>query len=168
MFMPLFLLAVSAEVVDLFTSRIIKTNVSGLDVASIDAAAISAARNFHINEPKVLTKEWGLRELSQWDCVPPGVARGYGRGSLLLALAPLSGSVEVEVLDPRGHNPPFGKFYKMTLIPGEMLMMWAAQPFTIPPTSEPTLLLSLELGYFGLSAFDLELDPVSFNPSIHS
>lgn len=157
-------LAAAAEVRDLFISRVVQLRVHSN--SSLHDAAITAAQSFGLADSiidKFTSRVW-MQSMQPWDSEPPAV-RGYQEGAMLAGVSCVEGSATLEIMDPRGHNPPFGHVYQFRLEPGDLVMFWAGQPFAIPPTGS-ALLARVELGFFGLTsatrAHLMDLDPLAF------
>jgi hypothetical protein len=102
--------------------------------------------------------------LSPFSAQYPHLAASYGRGSLVSGILNIGSEiVRIELMDPRGFNPPFGHGEHFQLLPNDLILFWAAQPVLIPPQSGNVY--KIEVGYLGLSEsslvrlLDFERDP---------
>ena len=155
-------LAAALEVTDLFISRVVRLKLR--DFSTLRETALSAARSFDLNSSiaeKLESRVW--RQSLEWYSEPPAV-RGYSEGALITGILCMQGSLTIELMDPRGHNPPFGHAYKFRLEPGDLLLFWAGQPFSIPLASAE--IVRIELGFFRLTNSTrsrlADVDPLAF------
>ena len=79
----------------------------------------------------------------------PDVSGYSSVGSFISGVVAIEEELPIEVLDPRGHNPPFGHPFRTTLQPGELALYWAAQPVAIPPNKRTYF--QVEFGYWQLA-----------------
>jgi len=158
---PIYLLRLTfaaAEVLDLFSSRLAVNNV-GTDSQTVTRAFLDAAGLFAAAGTLAGLGQRARRmALSPVECLPPGLS-GYSEGALLVGVLLVDGEATLELMDPRGHNPPFGRYFERRLSPGDLAVFWAGQPFAIPPPRGGAVLLILELGNF--QVFDFEADPLA-------
>ena len=169
-------------IIDFFASRVVRlksslddfdeyrhytrNNCSVINSANgLANLVLGMVSEFNMPTDSFLTVCVYAQELSQFAAESTNVL-AYLEGALLsgfLAIDP----VKLELEDPRGSNPPFGKTKSLDMEAGEVVLHWAAQPVGIPPASQSRRVLRLMVGYFQLSkagrrkVIDWELDPMA-------
>ncbi len=161
-----------------FATHVIRTTVTAEADTAIGEAMIGKIQRKAMNlAPMICNKNPNIVpflkvrtayiHLNGTQALYPALAESYGNGSLVSGLFNRGDTViRVELMDPRGFNPPFGQGEHLFLEPGELVLYWAAQPVLIPP--QKGALVKVEVGFFGLSpeglrvVLDFERDPCAY------